>query len=175
MISYYQGNELRRIPQLLAGLKTGKNTALTSNAGTPLISDPGFKLVRAAVKAGIKVLSIPGPSAVLTALVASGLPTDKFLFLGFLPKKAGKRKRLLQNCQKLPFSATVVFYESPYRLLKTLTAIEIVFGDIKIVIAREMTKLHEEFHREKISSAISHFSKTKPKGEFTLLFNISQG
>jgi 16S rRNA (cytidine1402-2'-O)-methyltransferase len=174
LLSYYEENELKRIPQILQILREGKNMALVSNSGTPTISDPGFKLVRECLNQGIKVEAIPGPSAVLTALVSSGLPTDKFLFLGYLPKKQGKRQEFLKNCKLLTVHCTLIFFESPYRLPQTLKDFQEVFGDIEIVICRELTKIHEEIRRETISGAISHFEKTPPKGEFTLLFNIPQ-
>ncbi len=181
LLSYYEENEARRIPEIIQFLKEGKNVALVSNAGTPTISDPGFKLVRECVNQGISVEAVPGPSAVLAALVSSGLPTDKFLFLGYLPKKEGKKKKLLQALNNQQYSLakpdpalqdniTIIFYESPYRLLSTLTDIKDVFGDIDIVICRELSKIHEEVRREKISESISHFSQTKPLGEFTILF-----
>lgn len=171
-ISYYEENELRRVPQIIKILKEGKNVALVSNAGTPTISDPGFKLVRECIKLGIKVESIPGASAILTALTSSGLPTDKFLFLGYLPKKQGKRKKFIENLTQLPLKLTIIFFESPHRFLKTLKELKETFGDIEIVICRELTKIHEEVRREKISQAITYFEKVKPKGELTLLFNI---
>lgn len=172
LISYYEENELKRIPQIIGFLKEGKNVALVSNAGTPTVSDPGFKLVRECVDKDIKVESIPGASAILAALVSSGLPTDKFTFLGYLPKKQGKRKKLLENlvlaCRYI--NTTTIIFISPYRLIKVLTDMKDVFGDIEIVICRELTKIHEEIRREKINQSIAHFKKIKPKGEFTLLF-----
>lgn len=170
LLSYYEEKEIVRIPQIIKILKEGKNVALISSAGTPTISDPGFKLVRECISQGIKVEAVPGPSAVLTALVVSGLPTDKFLFLGFLPKKQGKRKKIF-TC--LPEKTTIIFFESPYRLEKTLKEIKEIFGNIKVVVCRELTKIHQEIRREKISQSIAHFTKTKPKGEFTLLFRLS--
>jgi 16S rRNA (cytidine1402-2'-O)-methyltransferase len=178
LISYYEENELRRIPEIIQFLKEGKNVALVSNAGTPTISDPGFKLVRECVSQEIAVEAIPGPSAILTALVSSGLPTDKFLFLGYLPKKQGKRRKLFESLKAIQQPAcrqaglTIIFYESPYRLIKTLTDLKETFGDIPIVICREMTKIHEEIRREKISDAIKHFEQVQPKGEFTLLLYL---
>ncbi len=167
LLSYYEENELKRIPQIIKLLKEGKNVALVSEAGTPTISDPGFKLVRECVKEGIKIVSVPGASAILTALTASGLPTDKFLFLGYLPKKQGKRKKILES---LPTQITIIFFESPYRLLKSLKEIKEIFGDIEIIICRELTKIHEEIRREKVNQSIAHFEKVKPKGELTILF-----
>ncbi len=171
-LSYFEFNEEKRIPQVIEKLRTGLNIALVSDAGTPLISDPGFKLVRECVKLGIKVESIPGASAVLTALTVSSLPTDKFLFLGYLPKTQSKATRILENLKKIQElqKMTVILFESPHKLLQTLENLKEVFGDLEIVIARELTKIHQEIRREKISKSISHFQKTKPKGEFTLLF-----
>lgn len=173
-ISYYEENELKRIPQIVKLLKEGKNVALVSNAGTPTISDPGYKLVRECVKQGIKIEAIPGASAILTALASSGLPTDKFLFLGYLPLKPTKRQKiwnLLITTLQCAVIVTVVIFESPHRLLKTLKEIKDNFGNIDIVICRELTKVYEEIRREKISQAITHFEKAKPKGEFTILFH----
>lgn len=173
LLSYYEENELKRIPQIISLLKEGKNVVLVSNAGTPTISDPGYKLVRECIQQGIEVQAIPGASAILTALVSSGLPTDKFLFLGYLPKKQGKRRVLLEKFLMIYryINISVVFYESPNRLIKTLKDLIVFFGDIDIVICRELTKIHEEIRREKISESIKHFEQVKPRGEFTLLLN----
>ncbi len=169
-------NEAKQVPMLVSRLKN-EHLALVSDAGTPLISDPGFKLVRECIKEGIKVESIPGPSSVLTALTVSGLPPNKFLFLGYLPNKQTKRQRLLeslftilQSMEDKDLKTTIIFYEAPHRLLEALEDIQKIFGDIDIVICRELTKLHEEVRREKISESIEHFQKTTPKGEFTILF-----
>lgn len=170
LLSYYEENEQGRIPQIINFLEEGKSVALVSNAGTPTISDPGYKLVRECINQNIPVESIPGPSSVLTALTISGLPTDKFLFLGFLPKKEGKRKNILES---LPKKTTIIFFESPYRLIKTLKLLKEIFGDIEIVVCRELTKVFEEVRREKISASINHFLGVKPKGEFVILFNLS--
>lgn len=174
-LSYYEENELKRIPQIINLLKKGRNVALVSNAGTPTLSDPGFKLVRECIRQGIKVEAIPGASAILTALVSSGLPTDKFLFLGYLPKKQGKRTKLFEDIATMNriMIMTIIIFLSPHRLVQELTDIKQVFGDIEIAICRELTKVHEEIRREKINQSITHFEKVKPKGEFTLLFNIS--
>lgn len=173
LISYYEENELKRIPQIIKLLKKDKKVVLVSSAGTPTVSDPGFKLVRECVRQGIKIEPIPGASAVLTALVASGLPTDKFLFLGYLPKKKSKRKNLLSNLVSMKrfLRATIIIYPSPHRLIKELEDIQEILGDIQIVLCRELTKAYEEIRREKISEAINHFSRVKPKGELTLLFS----
>lgn len=172
-LSYFEENEARRIPEIINLLKNGKNVALVSNAGTPTISDPGFKLVRACLEAKIRVEPIPGPSAVLAALVSSGLATDKFLFLGYLPKKQGKRIRLIENLKKTDESLpkTKIIYVSPYRLLKVLKDIKGVYGDIEVVLTRELTKIHEEIRKEKIDYLINHYLKTKPKGELVILIS----
>jgi 16S rRNA (cytidine1402-2'-O)-methyltransferase len=170
LISYYEENEQKRIPQIINLLKEEKNVALVSSAGTPTISDPGFKLVRECINQGIKVESFPGASAILTALTSSGLPTDKFLFLGYLPKKQGKKKKVWELASSTP--ATVILFESPHRLVKSLQEIQNEFGDIEIVICRELTKVHEEIRREQVSQAIKHFEKTKPKGELTILLSL---
>lgn len=174
LLSYFDYNETQRIPQVLAFLKSGQNVALVSDAGTPLVSDPGFKLVRSCIEEGIPVVSIPGPSAPTAALTVSGLPTDQFLFLGYLPEKSGHRKRLLVKLQKASkiLSPTIIFFEAPHKIARTLEQMQEVFGDISIVMAREMTKVFEEVRREKISQSLEHFQKTKPKGEFTILFNL---
>jgi 16S rRNA (cytidine1402-2'-O)-methyltransferase len=172
LLSYYEENEAQRIPQIMRLLKEGKVVALVSNAGTPAISDPGFKLIRKCVEENIQVEVVPGASAILAALVSSGLSTDKFLFLGYLPKKQGRRLKLLENCALSLVASTLIIFESPHRLIKTLIDIQNVFGDIEIVICREMTKIHEEIRRERVSQSTKHFEKTKPKGELTLVFRI---
>lgn len=171
LLSYYEENELARIPGIIRSLQDGQNVALVSNAGTPVIADPGFKLVRESIRQGINVVPVPGPSAVVTALVTSGLPTDKFLFLGYLPKKISKKQKLWEQLKNI--EATVILYESPYRLLKTLEEVRENFDNIDIVICRELTKVYEEIRREKISDSISHFEKNKPQGEFTILMRYS--
>lgn len=170
LISYYEENEQGRIPQIINFLKEGKNVALVSNAGTPTISDPGYKLVRECIRESISIESIPGPSSVLAALTSSGLPTDKFLFLGFLSKKEARKKAILES---LPKKTTIIFFESPFRLLKILNEIKNVYGDIEIVICRELTKIYEEVRREKITEVINYFTKNKPRGEIIVLFNLS--
>ncbi|MBI2034762.1 MAG: rRNA small subunit methyltransferase 1, partial [Candidatus Levybacteria bacterium] len=177
LISYYEQNEFRRIPEIINALKNGLNIALVSDAGTPAISDPGFRLIRECIKEGILVESIPGPSSVITALVSSGLPTDKFLFLGYPPHKPGHRKQLYLSLLQLSKSfqniqPTVVLLEAPHKLVRTLQEIKEVFGNIEIVICRELTKVHEEVRRESINISIDHFSKRSPQGEFVILFHI---
>lgn len=174
LISYYEQNEIQRIPEVINALKNGLNIALVSDAGTPTISDPGFKLVRECIREGIKIESIPGPSSVISALVSSGLPTDKFLFLGYPPKKPGHRKTLFENLAKLPIKTTIILFEGPHHLVRTLTDMKEVLGDIDIVICRELTKIHEEIRREKVSESISNFSQNVPKGECVILFHLDR-
>lgn len=173
LFSYYEQVEVQKIPQVINLLKNGKNVALVSDAGTPAISDPGFKLIRECVKEGINVISIPGASSVVSALVSSGLPTDKFIFLGFLPQKPGHRIKLLQNLKESLniLNSTVIIFESPYKLQKSLSDMKEVFGDIEITIARELTKIHEEVKKDKISTILEYYKKGI-KGEIVILFNL---
>jgi len=172
MFSLYEENEVKRIPDVLNLLENNQDVALISDAGTPLISDPGFKLVRECLNRGITVETIPGPSSVISALVVSGLPTDKFTFVGFLPKKPGHREKFLQNLKSSQslVKTTIILFESPFRLIKTLEEIEKVFGDIEVVVARELTKIYQEVRRQKLSELIKHYQKQKPKGEIIVLF-----
>jgi 16S rRNA (cytidine1402-2'-O)-methyltransferase len=172
LVSYYEQNELQRIPEAIAAIKDGLSIALISDAGTPTISDPGFKLVRECIKEGIEVESLPGASSVVTALAASGLPTDKFLFVGYPPKKPGHRKDFFEKLTKLPIKTTIIFFEAPHHIIRTLTGIKEAFGDIDIVICRELTKIYEEIRREKISVSLEHFEKILPKGEFVILLHF---
>ncbi len=177
VISFFEGNEEQRIPEVISLLHSGRNVALISESGTPLVSDPGYKLVRGCIALGIPVEAIPGPTAAIAALTVSGLPPNAFLFLGFLPKKAGKARKMLEGIKEahehMTDVKTVILYESPYRVLKTLHLIKEVFGDIDVVVARELTKLYEEVRREKVSEAIEHFTKVKPRGEFVILFSVA--
>lgn len=169
LIPLNEFNEESLLPEVFELLKK-IDVALVSDAGTPLISDPGFRLVREARRRNINVIPIPGPSALISALSASGLPTDKFIFVGFLPKARGKAKSLLELTRNL--ESTVIIYESPYRLLKTLTLIKETFGDITVTIARELTKVYEEIISDSCSNLIGKYSKKAPKGEFVLLFSL---
>src|SRR5258708_10305550 len=173
LISYYEQNEATRIPQIITFLKNGGNVALVSDAGTPAISDPGFKL-RECIEEDIKVESIPGASSVISSLVVSGLPTDKFLFLGYPPRKPGHRIKFFENIKDSYkfIESTIIIFEAPHKLLNTLNEMKDIFGDINVVVERELTKIHEEVRREKISKSIEHFQKTAPKGEFVILFNL---
>jgi 16S rRNA (cytidine1402-2'-O)-methyltransferase len=174
LVSYYEENEAKRIPEVISFLREGGSIALISDAGTPLISDPGFKLVRECIKEGIKVESIPGPSSVISGLVVSGLPTDKFLFLGYPPDKPGHRKDFFEKIRSFNqvIEPTIIIFEAPHKLLRTLGEMNETLGDISIVVVRELTKIHEEVRREKISESIKHFGKVEPKGEFVILFNL---
>jgi len=172
LISYYEENELKQIPTIINELKSDKDVALVTDSGTPSISDPGFRLVLEATAQEISVDSIPGPSAVLTALTLSGLPTNQFSFFGFPPPKEGKRKELFSRIKSMQEISkfTAIFFESPYKLVTSLANLQEIFGDIDIVACRELTKIYQEVRREKISESLKHFSKQKPKGEFTILF-----
>lgn len=163
------------LPEIVNGLERDHSVALVSDAGTPLISDPGFRLVRECVKRGIKVESVPGPSAFLAALTSSGLPTDKFFFLGYPPEKQSTRRSLFNDvlsCSRTSkqIHPTYIFYCAPHKLAQTLEDIKEVFGDIPITIARELTKVHEQTWKGTVSQAMSSFSV--PKGEFVLLFRL---
>jgi 16S rRNA (cytidine1402-2'-O)-methyltransferase len=164
LLSYGQHNEARRSAAILAAL-AGGDVALVSEAGMPAISDPGYRLVAAAVAAGFPVVPIPGPSAVLAALAASGLPSDRFHYLGFLPRRPGERRRRLAEVAALP--STLVLFEAPHRLREALADIRAVLGERPIAVARELTKLHEEVFRGTVGQAITHFAA--PRGEFTLV------
>jgi 16S rRNA (cytidine1402-2'-O)-methyltransferase len=144
-VSYHEFNEFSRTEDLVARLKQGETGALVSDAGTPLLSDPGYRVVRAAVQAGIRIDALPGPSALLAGLVVSGLPTDQFHFGGFLPAKQGQRTRLLESLRHEP--ATLIFYEAPHRILESLDDIAATLGEREAVVARELTKMHEEVLR----------------------------
>ncbi len=171
MIAVNEFNEEQIVYQLLQQLETG-DIALVSDAGTPLISDPGFRLVNTARKKGFQVIPIPGPSALIAALSASGLPTDKFVFLGFLSKSEAKAEKSLKTVQEL--EATVLLYESPHRIIQTLQIIQNVYGDIEVTIARELTKMYEEIYSKNISDLLKGFETKPPKGEFVLLFSTKR-
>ncbi|MBI2621692.1 MAG: 16S rRNA (cytidine(1402)-2'-O)-methyltransferase [Candidatus Levybacteria bacterium] len=173
LVSYYEQVEMARIPNILNILKNGQDLALISDSGTPGISDPGFRLVRLALEEGINVISIPGPSAVVSALVSSGLPTDKFIFLGFLPKKEGKRLKLLRNLKEANsnLEATAVIYEAPHKLVKTLKSLQEVFGNLEITLMRELTKIHEERINDNVENLKKKYETEAVRGEFVILFS----
>jgi 16S rRNA (cytidine1402-2'-O)-methyltransferase len=167
-LSYHEHNEANRTEDLVARLEQGETGALVSDAGTPLLSDPGYRVVRAAVEKGIRVEALPGPSALLAGLVVSGLPTDQFHFGGFLPPKQGQRTRLLESLRDEP--ATLIFYEAPHRILESLEDIGATLGDREMVVARELTKFHEEILRgtpSEIRAALE--GRDSIRGEFVVL------
>lgn len=171
VVSYREENRNRTIPALLAKLEEGRSVALCADAGTPAVSDPGYHLVRAAIDAGFQVVPLPGPIAAVAALTASGLPTDRFLFVGFLPAKPGPREAVLTELADCPW--TLVFYEAPHRLRETLDAMERVLGDREAAVARELTKVHEEFRRGSFSALKVEMGEAEEegrlRGEFVLV------
>ena len=168
MIAVNDFNEEQKTYEIL-NLLEDNSVALVSDAGTPLISDPGFRIVREAKKRGYKLIPIPGPSALIAALSVSGLPTDKFSFLGFLPQSPIKVQRLFDSVKNL--EQTVILYESPHRINHTVEAIHKHFGDIEITIARELTKVFEEIETKKVSEFLDIYKTKAPKGEFVILFS----
>ena len=165
--SYYEYNKFRKAPHLVEILKNGQDIALVSDAGMPGISDPGYVLINLALKNNIKIIPIPGISALITALVVSGLPTDKFVFEGFLPRKIKERKRYFKSIENE--ERTIIFYETPHRLKRALKDMLDVWGERKIVIARELTKMYEEIIRGKLSQVLTEISTKEIKGEITLV------
>jgi 16S rRNA (cytidine1402-2'-O)-methyltransferase len=167
MISYHAHNELTRAPELVIQLEEGAQVALVSDAGTPVVSDPGHRLVVLCLRHHIPVVPIPGPSAFVAALAASGMPTDEFLFVGFLPPRAGARRKKLDALKSEP--RAVVFYEAPHRLADTLSDAADILGSRHAVVAREVTKIHEEFLRGSLAELRDAARKRAPRGEITLL------
>lgn len=169
-ISYHEHNEQQREAQLIELLKQGNNIAVVSDAGTPSISDPGFRLVRAAVENDVEVVPIPGPSALITALIAAGLPTDEFFFAGFLPSKSNARRTRLSEVKSIP--GTLIFYEAPHRLPATLKDAYEILGERDAVVARELTKMHEEIRRGRLSElAADYAEKADVRGEIVVLID----
>ena len=166
--SYHEHSKAHKLSQILSNLETG-DVALVSDAGTPGLNDPGYELVQAALEQNFTVSPIPGPSAPIAALVASGLPTHTFLYLGYLPRKSSERRGLLEQSVEQPH--TLIFLETPHRLLSALVELEEVLGDRQIAIARELTKLHEEIFRGTISEARAYYTDNRPRGEFTLIIS----
>ena len=173
LVSYYEHNEAARAAELVAKLQAGGKVALVSDAGTPLISDPGYRVVTAAIDAGIAVVPIPGVTAAMSALSASGLATDSFRFCGFLPAKSSQRRKMLEQLK--PETCTLIFYETPHRILDALTDVEAVMGSRPAVVARELTKIHEEFLRG-TAAEIRPTLAARPsvKGEITLLIGKAE-
>jgi len=166
LVSLHARNEARQLQTILNRLEQ-HDVALVSDAGTPALSDPGVRLVSAAVAAGYPVVPVPGPSAVLAALVSSGLPTNQFTFLGFLPRKRGELERVIRDAGEA--KRTFVFFESPHRVQKTLAIMASALGPRSLVVAREITKVHEEFLRGTAATLLEHFAKSPPRGELTVV------
>ncbi len=169
-ISYHEHNERERSEELCRALESGKNVALVSDAGTPVISDPGFRIVNAAIQLGISIVPIPGATAFVAALAASGLPSDQFFFAGFLPARANARRAMLEELSAIP--ATLIFYEAPHRIAATLKNARSVLGNRLAVVARELTKLHEEIARGSLDELAQRFAdKARARGEMVLLIS----
>lgn len=173
-ISYHKHNESVRAAEIVGRMQQGMSVALVSDAGMPAVSDPGYRLISRAIETGLSVVPVPGPSAFLAALVASGFPTDSFRFCGFLPAKQSERRTVLQEFRRSP--ATVIFYEAPHRILEALQDVIEILGDARqIVIARELTKVHEEFLRGSAMQAFETLKRRDPvKGEITLLISKAE-
>jgi 16S rRNA (cytidine1402-2'-O)-methyltransferase len=168
-ISYHEHNEQQRAEQLIDQLKQGSSIAVVSDAGTPAVSDPGFRLVRAAIENEVPVVPVPGPSALISALVAAGLPTDEFFFAGFLPARTNARRARLSELQSVP--GTLIFYEAPHRLAATLKDAYEILGERDAVVARELTKVHEEIRRGRLSELSEHYEREDPRGEIVVLID----
>ncbi|HUG33782.1 MAG TPA: 16S rRNA (cytidine(1402)-2'-O)-methyltransferase, partial [Anaerolineales bacterium] len=166
LTSYFEHNKLSKLDFILDRLSTG-DVALVSDAGTPAINDPGYELVRAALASGFDVLPVPGPSAPISALAVSGLPTDSFLYLGYLPHKKSERRKFVGYIANLSY--TLIFLESPHRIVESLEDLLAAFGDRRICVAREMTKMFEEYWRGTLSGAVEYFKSQPARGEFTLV------
>lgn len=167
MLSYHKFNEHQTVDRVVERLKGGETVAVVSDAGTPGISDPGFLVAREAIKAGVEVITLPGATAFVPALVSSGLPCDKFCFEGFLPQKKGRQTRLNALVEE---SRTMIFYESPHRIVKTLEQFKEVFGfDRPVSVCREISKIHEESVRGTVEEVLEHFKKNEPRGEFVIV------
>jgi len=172
-ISYHEHNERDRAAELLKQLEDGVDVAVVSDAGTPGISDPGFQIARLAIEAGVAVVPVPGPSALVSALITSGLPTDEFFFGGFLPARSGARRTRLAELRSLP--ATLVFYEGPHRIAATLQDAREILGERKAVVARELTKMHEEIARGLLSELCERFSsRDHARGEMVLIIDRTE-
>jgi 16S rRNA (cytidine1402-2'-O)-methyltransferase len=168
-VSYHEHNEQQRARELIEVIKRGDDVAVVSDAGTPAISDPGFRLVRAAIENDVPVVPVPGPSALITALIAAGLPTDEFFFGGFLPARSNARRTRFTELREVP--GTLVFYDAPHRLSETLKDAYEVLGEREAVVARELTKLHEEIRRGRLRELAQHYTTEEPRGEIVLLID----
>lgn len=168
-ISYHEHNEQQRAAELIELLKQGSNIAVVSDAGTPAISDPGFRLVRVAIENDVGIVPLPGPSALIAGLIAAGLPTDEFFFGGFLPSRTGARRARLSELRAVP--GTLIFYEGPHRLAASLRDAYEVLGEREAVVARELTKLHEEIRRGRLSELAEYYLTVEPRGEIVLLID----
>lgn len=166
LIPYHDHNKIKKTPVLIEKLKKGQSMALVSDAGTPSISDPGFYLIREAIKNDIELSPIPGPTALISAVTASGLEIDRFVFEGYLPRKKGRTKRLKELAE---YRVTIVIFEGPHRVIKTLNDLRKYLGDRKAAIGREMTKMNEEFLRGSLSELIAHYDNRKPRGEYVIV------
>jgi 16S rRNA (cytidine1402-2'-O)-methyltransferase len=167
LTSFFEHNELTKKEALVKRLVGGHDIALISDAGTPGVSDPGFRLIQRAIEKGIEVIPIPGPSAHVAALVVSGLPTDSFHFFGFLPPKGAKRKKRIEEIKEL--RGTIILYESPHRIIRTLQDIHDCCGDRQVVVARELTKMYEEVIRGRVAEVLKGLKERKMRGEITLV------
>ena len=173
-VSYHEHNEAARTADLLRRLEGGASVALVTDAGTPLVSDPGYRLVAAAIQAGLAVTPLPGPSAALAAVAAAGLPANVFRFCGFLPPKSGQRRKTLEELREE--TCTLIFYEAPHRIVEALADVEAVFGERPMVVARELTKIHEEFLRGTASQIRARLAaRAAVKGEITVLIGKATG
>ena len=172
-LSYFEFNEQKRIPEIISLILQGKTVALISDAGTPLISDPGFKLVRECVRSNLPVVAIPGPSAVIAAVSVSGLPTDKFFFVGYPPRKDSGRIKFFTSLKQMTeiMGTTIICYEAPHRLQDTLAAISTVFPTCEVAVASELTKMYESVFRGSIEQSQEHFATHKPRGEYVIVFH----
>lgn len=169
LLSYHDFNKEKVTPQIIERLKNNEEIALVSDAGTPGIADPAFNLVREAIKENITIFPIPGASAIIAALVCSGLPTDRFVFEYFLPHKSSQRLRLFEQFKSEP--RTIVFYETPHRIIKVLNEMKLVLPETTVVIGRELTKIHEQFLRGTPDELLLHYTKRTPKGEMVVMIN----
>jgi 16S rRNA (cytidine1402-2'-O)-methyltransferase len=167
LVSYHEHNEDRRAAELIVRLERGESVALVSDAGMPLLSDPGYPLITSAIAHSIPVVAVPGPSAVTAALAVSGLPADRFLFAGFLPRRAAERRRALEGVSGVPY--TLVFFEAPHRITQTLGDLQVVFGNRRIAVVRELTKRFEEVLRGDIAEVVELIGERPARGEFTIV------